>query len=509
MSVATTVSTRKPSQIRTDLFVVPVDAGRSIPAGLSPVTHRQLKALMRKVAFRGEWGSAELFIAPRGIPAAFVAVVGIGEAKQPIYHQKEGMRRGVARIVQEARRQALRQLAVLLPTDERAAQLAAAASEAVELSDYRFADHRPKLAEEQQARSVRKLTFLSARQQVAAVRDALSAVQDILVGIIFTRDLVNQPASHLSPHVLVQRARAIGKSSPRMKVLVLNRRQAERAKFTAFLAVARGSSQEPYVIHLMYRPQRKGGRAKKVVLVGKGVTFDSGGLSLKPAQYMENMKIDMAGAATVLGVFSSLPKLNLDIEVHGIIAACENMPSGDAYRPGDVVVAKNGKTIEVLNTDAEGRVTLADSLSYAVEQKPDVIIDLATLTGASVIALGDTYAGLWSNDDQLRDQLLEAARETAEGLVAFPLPEEYRPLIESKLADVKNVSANHPVGAAITAALFLQEFVDDGTPWAHLDIAGPVYAERPVLPYYVYGGTGYGVRTLLEFLKNLAAEPAR
>jgi leucyl aminopeptidase len=235
-------------------------------------------------------------------------------------------------------------------------------------------------------------------------------------------------------------------------------------------------------------------------LVGKGITFDSGGLSLKPADYMEAMKIDMAGAAAVLGIFSVLPSLALGTEVHGVIAACENMPSGTAYRPGDILTAKNGKTIEVLNTDAEGRITLADALSYAVEQKPDAVVDLATLTGACLIALGDTYAGLWSTDAGLRRKLLAAAGAVGEGLVSLPLPEEYKPMIESKVADVRN-TATSKWGGAITAALFLREFVGS-VPWAHLDIAGPAYAEHEWLPYNGVGATGYGVRTLISFLEH-------
>lgn len=507
MSVASTVSTNKPSRLAVGLLIVPVSYRQSLPPALPARVRRRLGQTLRQLKFQGQWGRAEFLPAPAGLAATFVAVVGLGKNNQPISYQKEGLRRAVARVVQDARRHIVREVALVLPPQETAA-LAGAAFEAIELCNYRFTDYHRTLAQEQKARSIRQVTFLTDAGHVPAVRAAIKQVREVIVGVTFTRDLVNQPASHVSPRVLVDHAKAISKSSPRLTVRILNRQQALKEKFTAFLAVARGSSQEPYVIHLIYRPKKPADNAKKIVLVGKGVTFDSGGLSLKPAQFMENMKIDMAGAATVLGVFSILPKLDLDIEVHGIIAACENMPSGDAYRPGDVVVAKNGKTIEVLNTDAEGRVTLADALSFAVEQKPTAVIDVATLTGASVVALGETYAGLWSNNEELRDQLLTAARESAEGLVAFPLPDEYRPLVESKIADVKNVASNHPVGAAITAALFLQEFVAGNTPWAHVDVAGPVFAERPVLPYYSYGGTGYGVRLLVEFLQNLAKQPS-
>ena len=253
-------------------------------------------------------------------------------------------------------------------------------------------------------------------------------------------------------------------------------------------------------MHLTYEPEGRTADTKKVFLVGKGITFDSGGINLKPTGYIETMKADMGGAATVLGVFSVLAKVKPNVEVHGLIGACENMVSGKAYRPGDVIRAKNGKTIEIGNTDAEGRVTLADMLSYAAEQQPDAIIDLATLTGAAVVGLGETVAALFGNDDELKNQLQAAAGVTSEQLAALPMPPEYRPLIDSPIADVNN-SGSVRWGGAITAALFLEEFVDH-TPWAHLDIAGPAYHEASYPPYHQKGATGYGVRLLLEYLKN-------
>mgnify|MGYP000207976890 CR=1 FL=1 len=239
---------------------------------------------------------------------------------------------------------------------------------------------------------------------------------------------------------------------------------------------------------------------KRIALVGKAVTFDSGGLSIKTGDGMMTMKMDMAGAASVLGVFQALPSLDLDIEVHGIFLAVENMPSGKADRPGDVVKAMNGTTIEVLNTDAEGRVTLADALSYAMTLEPDAIIDLATLTGACVVALGEEVSGLLSSDQKLSDRLLAAAKEAGEGLWPLPLYEPYQELIKSKVADIKNIGGR--AAGAITAALFLQHFVGK-TPWAHLDIAGPAYAEKETRSDTPFGGTGHGVRTLLRYLQNL------
>jgi len=449
--------------------------------------------------FDGRWAAAEFLDSPPRSIYKYIAVVGLGDKNKPQAWRAEGWRRGLARVAQEGRHRLARSLSVLLTTEE-APLLAGAGLEAVAMADYRFAEHKMKLAQEQKLRSIKELIFLVSPAYLSATRREINRGKHVLRGINFTRDLVNQPASHVSPRILVKLARQIAAASGNVTCKVMDHKLAAKAGFSAFLAVARGSQEEPYVIHLTYRPDNKA--VKKVALVGKGVTFDSGGLSLKPAQYMESMKIDMAGAATVLGVFAILPLIKPDVEVHGIIAACENMPSGNAYRPGDVLTAKNGKSIEILNTDAEGRVTLADALSYATELKPDAIIDLATLTGACVVALGDTYAGLWTNRTELKQQLLSAASKAGEGLVALPLPEEYRPTIESKVADLRNTATINS-GGAITASLFLQEFVNN-TPWAHLDVAGPVYAERPMLPYYSYGGTGFGVRTLVNFLEQYA-----
>jgi leucyl aminopeptidase len=267
----------------------------------------------------------------------------------------------------------------------------------------------------------------------------------------------------------------------------------------AALAVARGSVNPPVGVHLVYRPKQ----SKKIVaVVGKAVTFDSGGLSLKPAKGMETMKIDMAGAASVVGLFKALADLKPNVTAHGIFLAVENMPSGSAYRPGDVVTAMDGTTIEILNTDAEGRVTLADALSYAVKQKPDMIIDLATLTGTCVSALGEDMAGLLTNNSRLGQKILLSAQETGESLWELPLFEPYADQIKSKIADIKNIGSGSGAGT-ITAAFFLRTFVGD-IQWAHIDIAGPSYAEKESRPDVPHGGTGYGVRMLANFLQKIS-----
>ena len=318
-------------------------------------------------------------------------------------------------------------------------------------------------------------------------------------GTIKARDLVNEPGSVMTPTFLAKEAELIAKENSNISVKVLEKPEVKKLGMNAFLGVDMGSDQPPKFIHLVYKPK---GKAKdKIGIVGKGITFDSGGLNIKVGDSMADMKIDMGGAATVIGLFSVLGKIQPKVEVHGIIAACENMPSGKALKPGDVVYNMQGKTIEIGNTDAEGRVTLADSLAYTQKQGINTIVDLATLTGAIMIGLGSNYSALYSNNDKLNNSLLKASKLSGEKIWSMPLPEEYKELNKSNIADIKNIASTR-YGGSITAALFLQFFIEEGVSWAHLDIAGPAYAEKPLNSYTPIGGVGFGVRTLLEYLIN-------
>lgn len=317
---------------------------------------------------------------------------------------------------------------------------------------------------------------------------------------MLSRDLVNEPAISMTPSFLADCAKDIAKSSKNIRVKILDKDRAAKMGMNAFLGVAAGSDEEPKFIHLTYSPS---GRPKdRVAIVGKGITFDSGGLNIKPGDSMQQMKIDMGGAATVLGVFSALGQLRPKVEVHGIIAACENMPSGKALRPGDIVKNMQGKSIEIGNTDAEGRVTLADSLAYAQKQGVSTVVDLATLTGAVMVGLGPDYAGFFCKDNNLIKGIFSSAHLTGEKIWQLPLPDEYKKLNDSKVADICNIPSTR-YGGAITAALFLQEFINEGIAWAHLDIAGPAFAEKDLNSYTPTGGVGFGVRTLLEWLQNI------
>ena len=322
--------------------------------------------------------------------------------------------------------------------------------------------------------------------------EAISRTQSIVDATCFARDLVNRPPNECPPRQLVKSAESI----KGVRTKIYDRRDLEKLGANALLAVARGSDESPFLIDMHYRPSGKVRR--RVALVGKGITFDSGGLSIKPAGSMETMKCDMAGAAAVLAVMRALPLLRPAIEVRAYVPTAENMINGEATRPGDVVKALSGKTIEILNTDAEGRLILADALSFAQRWKPDVIIDLATLTGACMVALGTDYAGLFCSDDKLARSLATASEQAGERLWRLPLAPEYRELIKSKTADIKNTGGRY--GGAITAALFLQEFVDRRFAWAHLDIAGPSYNEGGAKPLAPFGASGFGVRTILRYL---------
>jgi leucyl aminopeptidase len=318
---------------------------------------------------------------------------------------------------------------------------------------------------------------------------------DLTPGVFLARDLVNEPPS-------ITTARYLGEQAKRhcrgrgLSVEVWGKKKIQAMNLAGLLAVNRGSVEEPRFIIIRYRPP---GRAKKrVALIGKGITFDSGGLSLKTAKSMETMKLDMAGGAAIIGAMSKLPNLRPEIEVTGYIPTTDNLPSGSAQKPGDIIRYLNGKTVEVLNTDAEGRLILADGLALAAKEKPDCMINLATLTGACMVALGTEVAGIFGNHQPLVDNLVRCGREAGEKLWQLPLVKEYREEIKSSVADIKNIGGSY--GGAITAALLLQEFVSD-IPWAHLDIAGPAFAEKE-MPACPKGGTGFGVRTLLKFLSS-------
>ena len=325
--------------------------------------------------------------------------------------------------------------------------------------------------------------------------------------VAFARDLVNTPAADMTPRVLAERVRERLSDVAGTTVEVWDEDRIARERLGGVLAVARGSAQPPRLVWATYTPHDEQGATARphVVLVGKGITFDSGGLSLKPAEGMMTMKDDMSGAAIVLAVVSACADLGVPVKVTAIAPMTENMPGGRAQKPGDVFTARNGATVEVLNTDAEGRLVLADALSLASELSPDAIVDVATLTGAQVIALGRGMAAVLGNDRALMESLQAAGDRTGERMWPLPLPDDYREHIDSEIADMKNIGRAREAGT-IVAALLLARFVDV-VPWAHLDIAGPARSEENS-GYLSKGGTAFGVRALLDFLSHYRSAPA-
>jgi leucyl aminopeptidase len=343
---------------------------------------------------------------------------------------------------------------------------------------------------------LKNIDLIATREERGDIERGRQIGSAVAEGQRLARNLQALPGNICTPEYLAHIARLLGKAYG-FRVNVLNRAQMEKEGMGGLLAVARGTFEDPRFITLEYKG---GGRAAPVGIVGKGITFDSGGISIKPADHMEDMKYDMSGAAAVLGTFEVLGQLKPPVNVVGIIPSTENLPSGTAVKPGDVVRSHFGKTIEVVNTDAEGRLILADALSYARRFKPACVLDAATLTGAVVVGLGHHAIGLMGNDDQLLEEVRRAGELAGERCWALPMWDEFREQNKSEVADVKN-SGGRPAGT-ITAGWFLREFVD-GYPWAHLDIAGTAYTDGD-RPYQVKGPTGIGVRLFTEFILGRA-----
>jgi leucyl aminopeptidase len=333
--------------------------------------------------------------------------------------------------------------------------------------------------------------------------DAIARGQAIAEAACWARDLGNEPGGTLTPAELAKRAAAAGTQAG-FEVTVWDEKEIRKQKLGGLLGVNRGSDQPPRFLRLEYAPEKPRGT---VALVGKGITFDSGGLSLKPADGMVGMKGDMGGAAAVLGAFRAVAAVGAKVRLIGFLPITDNMTGGDATRVGDVLTIRNGKTVEVLNTDAEGRLILADGLALATEEAPDAIVDLATLTGACMVALGDRIAGLMGNHDGWMAQVQAAADAAGEEVWPLPLPGHLRPKLDSEVADIKNVTDTR-YGGALAAGLFLKEFVGEGIPWVHLDIAGPS-GSTAVDGELVKGGTGFGVRTLVELCSSYTKPKGR
>ena len=428
-------------------------------------------------------------IVATGKKIRFNALVGLGKKKDVTTAK---LREAAGDAARKLRDMGAKKLAVKLPGEMDAGEVAQAATEGVILATYRYT----KKTDTSDLKELETVTIVSDRTGVAA-KNGTDVGKKIAAAVNMTRDLQNAPPSELYPAKLAAAASKIAKKY-KLKIKTLDTKALEKQGYGGILAVGRGSAHGPRLVTIEYAPKKS---KKKIALVGKGITFDTGGLSLKPSNYMLGMKFDMSGAATVLGIMQTVAELKLPVKVIGVLGLAENAVSGDSYKPDDVVVTKSGKTIEIQNTDAEGRIVLSDALHHATLEKPDEIIDFATLTGACVVALGNKAAAVLGTDDAIIKGLQDSSCKSGELIWQLPLWDSYKEDIDSKIADMKNMGFKREAGT-IAAAMLLRQFVGD-TPWAHLDIAGVAWAD-PRDCYFTKGGeggTGFGVRLVTEYLR--------
>jgi len=490
------VSSRDLSELKADLAVCfAYENDRSPRAVGDRRLSRELAAQMKEQRFQGRPGDLLIWNTDGRYGSKRFLVVGLGPRSG---NPGESIRLGCAQASREAVRHTAGRLALRLPLERGASADAEvrAAAEGVLLGSYQFDRH---LTDPSRRSSPPRSVELSCDGKAAAIKRAAALGLAAARAVHLARDLVNEAPSRLTPRALARvAAREAGAAGLRCKVL--GPADLRRLGLSSLLSVSRGSAEPPRVVHLVYKPARARA-AERVVLIGKGVTFDSGGLNLKPGDSMLTMKGDMAGAAAVLATMTTLKEVGCRQEVHALLGLVENMTGPAAYKPGDILDTYAGKTVEVGNTDAEGRLVLCDLLAYAEDKlRPGRMVDVATLTGACVVALGTLASGLFTRHDELRDGLLAAAAAAGEKLWPLPMYEEYLQWMQKGPADLRNVAGRW--GGATTAALFLGEFISRGLPWAHLDIAGPAFTEIE-LPDAPIGGTGAAVLTLTRWLETL------
>jgi leucyl aminopeptidase len=486
-----------PEQVEADVLAVPL-AGPEPPAGVAARLDGGLDGLLARLASEGELrdtlGAARLVHLSGQLRARRIAAAGIGEGPRA---DADALRTAAAAVALASKEFAETIAWVLddsLPLA--AAEQVRALVEGTVLGSYDPARWKQDGEES-------KLSRLVLCSDDSTVADIAERAARIAGWTNRARDLVNSPPNEVTPDRLAARAAEIASSSQNLEASSLGPDEIREHGMGALAAVAQGSDNPARLVVLRYEPPEPTRPELVLGLVGKAITFDTGGISLKPSLHMEDMKGDMAGGAAVIEATGAIAQLGLPIRVLTVAAATENMPSGHAYRPGDIITAANGKTIEVTNTDAEGRLVLADALWYAREQGATHILDLATLTGAMEVALGDFYAGIFSNEDDWRAQVVDAGEASGDHAWAFPMHPRYRRYVDSVFADLKNSSDLRQAGAVL-AAEFLREFTGEG-PWAHADIAGPAFLERSRGDYLTQrGGTGYGVRLIVELASRLA-----
>ena len=489
------VSTASPSRHRTECAIVGVYDKGVLSAAAEELDARiggRIARLVKRGDLRGKTGDAVLLTDLTGAPCERVIVLGLGTRtafKRKQY--RKALASALAMLARTGAKDAVSYLGLDEIPDADAYQQARIAVEAASASQYRIPDHKTSNKKPKPALTRLGVAVADRGAKTQAER-GIAHGQGLVSGMALMRDLANQPANVCTPSYLVRTAKNLARDYKKLNVRVLNEAECKRLGMGSFLSVTAGTEEPAYLIVLEYHGAERS--QAPTVLVGKGVTFDTGGISLKPPAQMDEMKFDMSGAASVFGTLKAVLELELPINVIGVVPACENMPSGRATKPGDIVKSMSGQTIEVLNTDAEGRLILCDAITYARRFKPDVVIDIATLTGACVIALGNQMCGLFSNDDELAQALKQAGERADDRAWRMPVGDEYGEQLKSNFADFANVAGRE--GGAITAACFLAKFTD-GLRWAHLDIAGTAYQGGANK-----GSTGRPVPLLLDYLIN-------
>jgi leucyl aminopeptidase len=451
-----------------------------------------LSTVMKQGDFKGELFECRLFYTHGALPAKRVLLTGLGKREEFDLDKWRGVS---SRAGQFIRNSGIKQFAFPIKKvdDHSEKELAESFVTGLLLGVYQFNEF--KTLEREKIKEIEEMVLLGEEEEgIKWIGDGLRVGEIISEAVYLARDLVNGPSNQVTPTLLAEKAQQIAKEHG-MEIQIFEVNQAEAMGMGAFVAVAKGSQEPAKFIVLEYNKEKG---LDTIALVGKGITFDSGGISIKPSENMDRMKDDMSGAAAVLATLQAASKLQLPFHLVGIMPATENLPSGKAYKPGDILKTLSGQTVEVISTDAEGRLILSDALTYSLRHRPKAIIDLATLTGACVIALGDFVIGLFGNDEFLLKRLEEASSKSGEKVWRLPLWEEYFDYLKSDAADFRNVGTR--AAGAIIGAIFLSKFVEK-VPWVHLDIAGPasIEKERPYLPR---GGTGVGVRLLVQLLRD-------
>jgi leucyl aminopeptidase len=479
-----TLTSTSAARLSVDVLVVGVTSDNGTPRLLGDALPAALAGVITSPALgvTGEPGQVVRVPAGTAVSAGVVAVVGVAD---PL--DREALRRAAGAALRQLT--GVRSVALALPVHD-VADVAAVAEGAL-LGAYAYTRYHELPAAK---RPPEEIQVVTPQARSGAAKAALARAEVLAAAVHGVRDLVNTPPRDLYPAAFADIAKAAAKGT-KIKVTVLDEKELASGGYGGLVAVGQGSVRPPRLVKLAWSPSKP---ERRIALVGKGITFDSGGLSLKPPKSMETMKSDMAGAAAVLHTVLAAAALKLPVAVTGYLCLAENMPSGTAQRPSDVITQRGGTTVEVLNTDAEGRLVLADGLAAACEEKPDAVIDIATLTGAQVVALGTRVSAVMGTDD-LRESVVRAAGESGEQFWPMPLPDELRAGLTSQVADLTNVAGDRN-GGMLTAGIFLREFVGS-TPWAHLDIAGPAFNEHAAWGYTPKGGTGVGVRTMLRLLE--------